>query len=204
MSKIDLRKDLKHLYNPSRKDVTVVDVPPMSFLMIDGQGDPNTSPAYQQAMEALYATSYALKFALKPQGVDYVVMPPEGLWWTDDMARLDLEAKGRWQWTVMIMQPKWVTADLVERVRQEVARKKDLPALPRMRFETYHEGLSVQIMYVGAYADEGPTIARLHAFAEAQGYQLRGKHHEIYLSDPRRTAPEKLRTIIRQPVAERQ
>ena len=200
MSKIDLRKDLKHLYNPSRKDVTVVDVPPMSFLMIDGQGDPNTSPAYQQAMEALYATSYALKFALKPQGVDYVVMPPEGLWWTDDMARLDLEAKGRWQWTVMIMQPKWVTADLVERVRQEVARKKDLPALPRMRFETYHEGLSVQIMYVGAYADEGPTIARLHAFAEAQGYQLRGKHHEIYLSDPRRTLPEKLKTVIRQPI----
>ena len=200
MPKVDLRKELKHLYNPPRKNVTIVDVPPMSFLMVDGQGDPNTSQAYQQALEALYATSYTLKFALKREGVDYPVMPPEGLWWTNDTDRLDLEAKDRWQWTMMIMQPEWVTSDLVQRVRQEVAQKKDLPALPKMRFESYHEGLSVQIMYVGAYADEGPTIARLHAFAEARGYRLRGKHHEIYLSDPRRTAPEKLKTVIRQPI----
>ena len=203
MAKVDLRKDLKHLYNPSSKAFTVVDVPPLAFLMVDGHGDPNTGPAYQQAMEALYSVSYTVKFALKPQGIDYAVMPLEGLWWMEDMAELCLTAKDRWDWTMMIAQPEWVTAELVERVRGQVARKKDLPALPALRLETYQEGLAAQILYFGAYEDEGPTIARLHAFIEAEGYERSGKHHEIYLGDPRRTPPEKLKTVIRQPMRRR-
>jgi len=116
------------------------------------------------------------------------------------MAEFDLKAKDKWQWTMMVMQPEWVTAEIVEEARAEVRRKKNPRALPRLRFGEYHEGLSVQIMYIGPYADEAPTIARMHAFIEAEGYVPNGKHHEIYLSDPRRTAPEKLKTIIRQPI----
>ncbi|PKO22193.1 MAG: hypothetical protein CVU38_10660 [Chloroflexi bacterium HGW-Chloroflexi-1] len=200
MSVIDFKKELKHLYNPSQQAFTVVDVPPMNFLMIDGEGDPNTNPDYQQVMNTLYAMAYGLKFALKPQGVEYVVPPLEGLWWAEEMSKFSLLDKGDWLWTMMVMQPEPVTAELVERMRGEVARKKELPALARLRFETYHEGLAAQLMYVGAYADEGPTIARLHAFIAEQGYQPAGKHHEIYLGDPRRTPPEKLKTVIRQPV----
>jgi hypothetical protein len=174
----------------------------MNFLMIDGHGDPNTVPEYQQVMDALYSVAYTIKFALKenPETDDYVVPPLEGLWWVEDMAEFSIEDKDAWDWTMMIMQPAWVTPEIVAAAKEEAAAKKDLPALPNMRFEPYHEGLSVQIMYVGPYADEGPTIARLHDFAREQGYALRGKHHEIYLSDPRRTAPEKLKTVIRQPI----
>jgi hypothetical protein len=201
MAKVDFKKELKHLYNPSRKAFSIVDVPPMSFVMIDGHGDPNTAPEYQQVVEALYAVAYGLKFMIKQeQGIDYGVLPLEGLWWVDDMAQFSTEAKEDWDWTMMIMQPEWVTAEMVERARADVARKKNPPALPRLRFEAYHEGLAVQILYIGPYAEEGPTIARMHAFAEDEGYALRGKHHEIYLSDPRRTAPDKLKTVIRQPV----
>jgi hypothetical protein len=204
MDKVDFKRTLKHLYKPSTKTFAVVDVPEMHFLMIDGRGDPNHSPAYQAAVEVLYATAYTLKFASKRQlERDYVVPPLEGLWWMPNMADFSLERKADWEWTMMIMQPEWITADLVEQARGEVARKKDDPdALVDLRFAPYHEGLAVQILYVGPYDDEAPTIARMHAFAEAQGYALRGKHHEIYLSDPRRTAPERLKTVIRQPVAE--
>ncbi len=202
MAKIDLKKELKHLYKPSKAKFTIVDVPEMNFLMIDGHGDPNTASEYQQVVEALYAVAYAVKFALKenPETDDYVVPPLEGLWWVEDMAEFGLEDKGAWDWTMMIMQPGWVTPEIVEAAKEKAAAKKDLPALPKMRFAPYHEGLSAQIMYVGPYADEGPTIARLHDFAHEQGHELRGKHHEIYLSDPRRTAPEKLKTVIRQPI----
>ncbi len=200
MTKIDFKKDLKHLYLPPKKKLTIVDVPPMNFLMVDGHGYPVDNPAYQEAMEALYAMAYGLKFALKPQGVDFVVPPLEGLWWMENMAEFSMEAKDKWEWTMMIMQPEWVINDLFDEVHEDVTRKKSLPALNEMRFENYHEGLSVQIMYIGPFSEEGPTIARMHEFAEAEGYVLRGKHHEIYLSDPRRTAPEKLRTVIRQPI----
>jgi len=201
VAKVDFKKELKHLYNPSRKAFSIVDVPSMSFVMIDGHGDPNTAPEYQQAVEALYAVAYGLKFMIKQeQGIDYGVPPLEGLWWVDDMAQFSTEAKEDWDWTMMIMQPEWVTAEMVERARADVARKKNPPALPKLRFEVYHEGLAVQILYIGPYAEEAPTIARMHAFAEDEGYALRGKHHEIYLSDPRRTAPDKLKTVIRQPV----
>lgn len=201
MVKVDFKRELKHLYNPSQKVFSVVDVPPMSFVMIDGHGDPNRAPEYQEAVEALYAVAYGLKFMVKKeQGVDYGVLPLEGLWWVDDMAEFSMEAKEEWDWTMMVMQPEWVTAELVERARADVARKKNPPALPKLRFEVYHEGLAVQILYVGPYDEEAPTIARMHAFAEQEGYALRGKHHEIYLSDPRRTAPERLKTVIRQPI----
>jgi hypothetical protein len=201
MAKIDFKKELKHLYNPSKTAFSVVDVPAMHFLMIDGHGDPNTAPAYAEALEALYAVAYGLKFMVKRQeGLDYVVPPLEGLWWMEDMAEFSLETKQEWDWTMMVMQPEWVTGTLVEEACTEVARKKSPVALPGLRFEPYHEGLAVQILYIGPYDEEAPTIARMHAFAEAEGYALRGKHHEIYLSDPRRTAPEKLKTVIRQPV----
>ena len=200
MAKRDFKKELKHLYGPSKKEFSVVDAPPMNFLMIDGHGDPNDNPDFQEGMDALYGMVYTIKFALKPQGIEFVVPPSEALWWMEDISEFSLETKDRWQWTMMIMQPDEVTQEIVDAAQEELARKKDPPALSKLRYEQYHEGLSVQIMYLGAYADEGPTIARMHEFIRENGYGFNGKHHEIYLGDPRRTAPEKLKTVIRQPV----
>lgn len=201
MGKVDLKKDLKHLYNPSAIEVSVVDVPPMNFLMVNGTGNPNTSQEYQQAMEALFSLSYALKFRVKKSiGVDYAVMPLEGLWWTDEPSQFSMSNKTIWKWTAMIMQPEYVAAEMVAEALDEVREKEGSPALERVRFETYHEGLSAQIMHIGPYAAEEPTIARLHNFIRGSGYEMSGKHHEIYLNDPRRTAPEKLKTVLRQPI----
>ena len=199
--KIDLKKELKELYSASPQQVAIVDVPPMNFLMIDGQGDPNTSPEFQDAVEALYGVSYTLKFMIKQeQAINYVVMPLEGLWWADDMTQFSMEDKDAWLWTAMIMQPEYVTGELFEEAVEQVRQKKELTALSGMRLESFHEGLSAQILHIGPYSEEGPTIEELHSFIEGNGYQLRGKHHEIYLGDPRRSAPEKLKTIIRQPI----
>jgi len=205
MANYDIKKELKHLYRPSKAKFSIVDVPEMRFLMVDGEGDPNTAQAYQEALEALYSVAYTIKFTLKqdPQTEDYVVPPLEGLWWVEDVAQFTMADKDAWSWTMMVVQPEWVTPETVEEARVEAGRKKDLPALSGLRFEPYYEGLAVQILYLGPWADEGPTIARMHTFAEEQGYALQGKHHEIYLSDPRRTAPEKLKTVIRQPIAKR-
>lgn len=201
MAKLDLKKQYRELYLPSAKECSVVDVPELQFLMIDGHGDPNTSDEYREALEALYAMSYTLKFLSKQkEDIDYVVMALEGLWWTDDMADFSEDDKSAWSWTSMIMQPSHLAADHVEAAVEQVRSKKNPPALDKVRFEPFREGLSVQIMHIGPYAEEAPTIARLHRFAGDSGYQLRDKHHEIYLSDPRRAAPEKLRTVIRQPV----
>ncbi|MDH7488209.1 MAG: GyrI-like domain-containing protein [Anaerolineae bacterium] len=200
MPKMDYKKDLKHLYLPSARDFTIVDVPPMNFLMADGSGDPNTSADFQEVVNALYGLAYRLKFALKAQGVEYTVPPLEGLWWSPAGSDITSTDKSAWHWTLMIMQPPPVTAEGVDKARAELARKRNPPALPRVRFEAYHEGLSVQILYIGAYADEGPTIARMHEFIRANGYVGHGKHHEIYLGDPGRTAPDKLKTVIRQPI----
>jgi hypothetical protein len=202
MPKVDFKKQLKHLYRPSPKEFVVVDVPPMQFLMIDGHGDPNTAQEYQDALEALYAVAYALKFASKKAlEMDYVVPPSEGLWWAQDMDVFTASSdKSTWDWTMMIMQPEWVTQEMFEEAVAQVGKKKNPPALSRLRLETYDEGLAVQIMHIGPYAAEGPTIARMHAFIAENGYEPAGKHHEIYLSDPRRTAPEKMKTVLRQPV----
>ncbi len=202
MPRFDAKKDLKHLYSPSAKEVSVVDVPEMNFLQIDGRGDPNTSREYQEAIEALYTAAYQLKFTVKKRDpeLDYVVPPLEGLWWAEDKTSFTTGNKDAWQWTAMIYQPAQVTRELFEEAVQQVREKKDPAALPLLRWEPYHEGLCVQIMHIGPWADEGPTIEKLHAFAKEKGYRLRGKHHEVYLGDPRRTAPEKLKTVIRQPV----
>lgn len=204
MPKLDLRKQLGPLYE-ARSEPSLVEVPAMNYLMIDGSGDPRTAPEYQQAVEALFVLSYALKFMVKKGGgPDYGVLPLEGLWWVDDLASLNLERRDNWRWTSMIMQPEPVTAELVDRAKEEVRRKKQLPSLDSLRFERFEEGLSAQVLHVGPYAEEWPTIERLHRFVEDSGYELRDKHHEIYLSDPRRSAPERLRTILRHPVRRRQ
>ena len=201
MPKTDFKRTLKHLYNPPRT-FTLVEVPEMQFLMIDGHGDPNTAQEYKDAVEALYAVAYKVKFASKKAlDEDYTVPPLEGLWWAADMATFVSRDKSAWDWTMMIMQPDWIAAQIVEEAVRQVAKSKGLPALPKLRLDTYHEGLSVQIMHVGSYDDEAPTIARLHdEFLPENGLTEAGKHHEIYLSDPRRTAPEKLKTVLRQPV----
>lgn len=201
MTKIDIRKELKHLYNPSAKKVEIVDVPLMRFLMIDGSGDPNTAQEYKDSVEALFAVSYALKFMVKKEkGVDYGVLPLEGLWWTDDMTQFSMKNKDVWKWTSMIMQPEYVTDDLVSEALEQVEMKKNPPALRKIRFESFHEGLSAQTMHIGPYSAEAPTIEKLRTFLKETGHELRGKHHEIYLSDPRRSRPEKMRTVIRQPM----
>jgi hypothetical protein len=204
MIKIDLKKQFKQLYSPPTGKISVVDVPAMNFIMIDGSGDPNTSLEYRNAIEALYALSYTLKFMVKKaKEVDYVVPPLEGLWWVDNMSQFTMTNKGDWKWTAMIMQPEYVSDDLFNRALEQVAKKKDLASLPKARFHSLHEGLSVQTMFIGPYAAEGPTIENLHLYARENGYTFNGvkqKHHEIYLSDPRKSAPEKLKTVIRQPL----
>jgi hypothetical protein len=203
MERIDLVKTLKDLYQPSKSEVSSIKVPPMNFLMVDGEGDPNSSQAYQEAIEALFSSAYGIKFAVKksPLAIDFGVMPLEGLWWADDMLSFETGDKSSWKWTAMIMQPDFVTADLVGIVLAEVRKKKNLPALSELRFESFDEGESVQIMHIGPFSAEGPTIQRLHEFIAASGHTRSGKHHEIYLSDFRKAAPEKLRTIIRQPLS---
>ncbi|MCB0283912.1 MAG: GyrI-like domain-containing protein [Calditrichaeota bacterium] len=201
MEKIDFKKQYKNLFNPSSKEFSLADVPESLFLMVDGQGDPNTSQSYKDAIQALYPVAYKLKFASKENpGKDYTVAPLEGLWWADDMAAFTNNDRDEWKWTLMIMQPEWISEKMFRDARNAVL-KKDLPALDKIRFERFREGLSVQIMHIGSYADEAPVIERLHKeWLPQNGYIENGKHHEIYLSDPRKVAPEKLKTILRQPV----
>ncbi|MBA2344757.1 MAG: GyrI-like domain-containing protein [Rubrobacter sp.] len=203
MEKVDLGKALKHLYKPSAKEVVEVEAPEMRFLMADGAGDPNTSAEFREAVEALYALSYALKFMVKKTAeVDYGVMPLEGLWWTDDMSWFSVDDKSGWKWTAMIMQPEeYVTRELVEKARGQVEKKKAPPALSRVRFEPFHEGRAAQIMHRGPFSEEGPTVEKVHRFIEERGGELSGRHHEIYLKDFNRTAPENLQTVVRQPFA---
>jgi hypothetical protein len=202
MAKIDFKKELSYLYNPSAKEVSVVDVPAMNFLMIDGQGDPNTSEEYVGAVEALFSIAYTLKFMVKKaQGIDYGVLPLEGLWWMDDMTQFSVKRKSEWKWTSMIMQPKYVTVDMVPVAFEQAAKKKQLPALSKTRFDSFHEGKAAQIMHIGPFAAEAANIQKIHAKILGSGHQLSGKHHEIYLNDLRKTAPEKLKTVLRQPMS---
>lgn len=206
VTKLDLKAlHLDTLYNPP-KTFTIVDVPPLNVLAIDGEGDPNTSQVFKDAVSALYSVSYPVKFMCKKEmGVDYKVMPLEGLWWAGDLAVYTKERQADlWQWTLLIVQPEPVTREMVDRAIREAGQKKDLPALPRLRFETFHEGLCVQIMYLGPYSGEGPTIHQMHhEFIPQNNLVERGRHHEIYLGDPSRAAPEKLKTILRHPVDRR-
>jgi hypothetical protein len=181
--------------------VELVKVPKMNFLMIDGEGDPNQSPGFPLAVQALYAAAYTLKFMIKKdQAVDYPVMALEGLWWADDLDVFRMERRDDWKWTLMIMQPSLVTKARLKKALALAMQKKGLDLLQQIRLETYAEGLSVQTMHVGPYASEGPTIKKLHSFAAERGLTLCGKHHEIYLSDPRKVSPGKMKTVLRQPV----
>lgn len=202
MEKIDYKKTLKHLYKPSPKVVEIVTVPKMNFLMVDGQGDPNTSQAFQDAIEVLYPVSYALKFMIKrgDVGIDYGVLPLEGLWWAEDMSSFTAGNKADWKWTLMIMQPELVDEELVGKAIAQVKTKKNPTALPLLRFSAFEEGRAAQVMHIGPFSEEGPTIERLHSFIEESGGTRRGKHHEIYLSDIRRAKSEKWKTVIRQPM----
>lgn len=204
MEKIDYKKQLKQLYKPSAKRVDIVDVPSMNYLMVDGEGDPNTAQSFREAIEALYPVAYTLKFMVKrgPIAIDYGVLPLEGLWWADDMLDFCSGNKDRWRWTLMIMQPELVTRAMVEEAMDEVSRKKNPVALNLMKLEAFAEGRAAQTLHIGPFSEEGPTIERVHAFIEESGCQRMNKHHEIYLSDTRRAAPEKWRTIIRQPMSD--
>jgi hypothetical protein len=202
MSKIDFRKQSRDLYAPSAKEFAMVDVPAMGYLMIDGSGDPNTSESYREAIEALYAVSYTLKFASKKElGRDYVVPPLEALWWADNMSAFASRNKDQWCWTAMIMEPEWIEPAQISAGVDTVRAKKNPPALALLRHEILHEGRSVQILHIGSYDDEGPTLSRMHnQYLPQNGLTFNGKHHEIYLSDPRKTPASKLKTILRQPV----
>ena len=203
MQKIDFKKTLKYLYNPGKQAFTVVEVPPMQYLMVDGHGTPGVVPEYQEALEALYAVAYKIKFASKKEfEKDFVVPPLEGLWWAEDMESFTSKRdKSQWDWTMMIMQPDWITRAMFAAACTSVKKQKEPAALPKLRLESYAEGLSIQIMHIGSYDDEGPVLQELHhEFMPANGYTFNGKHHEIYLSDPRRVVPERLKTVLRQPV----
>ena len=202
---IDLVKRLKPLYSPSAKHPAIVEVPELAFLMLDGRGDPGASQAYEDALQALYGVAYTLKFTLKKADPerDFKVAPLEGLWWGDaeKPSMADMQAdRDSWNWTMMIALPDAVTAAEVAAAADAAAKRRPLPAAGSIRLERFAEGLAAQIMHVGPYSDEAPTIERLHDFAAGQGYELHGLHHEIYLGDPRRTAPERLKTVIRHPV----
>ena len=203
MQKIDFRKEFGHLYFPSVKEVTEVDVPPMQFAAVDGKGDPTTGGEYADAIQALYAVSYTARFALKFARVAaYKVGPLETLWSTDTAGGFQPgRSRDDWRWTALIMQPAAVTALAFEEARARAGGKKPLAALPKVRLLPFDEGPSVQILHLGPYSSEGPTIDRLHAFLAAHGWRPRGRHHENYLRDPRRAAPERLKTVIRQPFA---
>lgn len=201
MAKIDFRKALAPLYGPPAGEFVSIDVPSMRFVKVDGEGDPNRVPAYRSAVEWLYGTSYAMKFAAKAVlGRDYVVPPLEGLWRADDPGSFVRREKDRWRWTMMIMVPDFVARDLFEAALAKTGGKLGRPPTS-LRLEPYEEGLSLQTLHMGAYDDEGPTLARLHdQVMPDRGLTFNGPHHEIYLSDPRRTEPAKLKTILRQPV----
>lgn len=201
MISIDLKRTYREHYTATDRPMTV-DVPRRPYLMIDGEGDPNTSEAYQDAIAALYPIAYGLRRAIKEAtDVAYTVMPLEGLWWVDDMSQFTIDDKSDWQWTAMICQPDEVTPQLAAEVLPLITANKQLVAGDAARVELFGDGLSAQVMHHGPYADEAPTIDGLHRFINTEGYSLSGKHHEIYLTNPRRSAPDRNRTIIRQPIA---
>ena len=218
LKKIDLRKELRHLYQPSVKEVELVKVPKFNFVMVDGQMEagqsPGTSPAFQEALQALYGVSYTLKFMSKldkANPIDYAVMALEALWWVED-GIFDITRPDNWRWRAMIMQPEHITPRMFAGALEQVKQKRPSPAVEKLRLEAYEEGLCTQIMHVGPYSTEPATVARLQAFAAERGYTERHEHaprrgrlvvydhHEIYLGDPRRAKPEKMQTVLRHPV----
>lgn len=200
MDKIDLKKQYKSFYAPSNKEFSFIRLPALNYLSIDGHGAPD-SALYMDAIQTLYSLAYTLKFTLKKSGgSNYTVMGLEGLWWMDDMTQFSADNKNEWLWTAMILQPEFITSEMLDEAIRTAQAKGKAPLGSQAHLQTLAEGECVQIMFIGAYDAEAPTIVKMHAFIREQGYIPHGKHHEIYLSDPRRVAPEKNRTILRQPV----
>lgn len=208
MDKLDLKKEYKQLYSPSAKHISLVTVPRFNFIMVDGEVPPHIkvddAPEYIAAVETLFSASYTLKFMCKKRKVnpvDYAVMPLEGLWWSASSSTEFTPSRAdTWYFTMMIVQPPPVTKALFAEAVDSLRAKKTLAALEAARFESFEEGKAVQALHLGPYSEEPATIARMVAFSNEQGLKPNGKHHEIYLSDPRRTAPAKLKTILRHPV----
>lgn len=210
MKKLELRKTYKHLYQPSARKVEIVDVPDLSFLMVDGRIEkgksPGDSPAFLQAVQALFGASYTLKFQSKlrkKNPIDYPVMAREALWWVED-GEFELSRPDNWSWRAMMMQPEHITSGMLGEALEQLRKKKPSPGLDRLRLERFAEGLCVQTMHIGPYSEEPATVERLRAFAAANGYTFANQHHEIYLSDPRRCAPAKMKTVLRHGVEKRQ
>ncbi len=207
MQTLDLRKTLKHLYNPAPHQPVIVDVPRFQFASVEGAiepgMEPGTSPSFAAALEALYGISYTLKFMSKQRAedpIDYPVMPLEALWWIEQ-GEFDIRKKDNWCWRGMILQPDHITPEMFDAALAKLRKKHDAGAgLELLRFGSFEEGAAVQIMHLGPYSEEPATLDRMRAYAEEQGYRLHNLHHEIYLGDPRRAAPEKLKTVLRHPV----
>ncbi|MFJ2620079.1 GyrI-like domain-containing protein [Glutamicibacter sp. NPDC087344] len=198
MDKIDFKKSDAYRASASFK---LVDIQPSQYLMVDGHGDPNSAPAYQAALETLYPVAYKMKFASKQGGRDYVVPPLEGLWWAEEMDSFTTSRdKSQWDWTMMLLVPEWIGQNDFQQALDTAQKSGALPAGDKIRLENLAEGSCIQVLHVGSYDAEGPVLARMHQYITDQSMTLAGKHHEIYLSDPRRVQPEKLRTILRQPV----
>ena len=203
-TKIDFKKSMKDFYEPNSKEVVIVNVPEMQFLMIDGKGSPGDSQEYLDALNALYPVAFKIKFLSKGKGKDYVVPPLEGLWWADNMADFTKGNRNKWKWTMMIMQPDWITQDIIDKaIKTTMNKKPELKnSISKLRLEKYKEGKAAQIMHIGPYSEEGPTIEKIHNFIKTNSGNFNGhnlKHHEIYLSDPRKAKPENMKTVIRQP-----
>jgi hypothetical protein len=203
MKKLDLRKTFKHLYQPSAHKVEVVDVPELSFLMVDGRIEkgrsPGDSPAFLEAVQALFGASYTLKFQSKlrkQDAIDYPVMALEALWWVET-GQFELSKPDNWSWRAMMMQPEHITKERFAEALEQLHKKKPSPGLDRLRLERFREGLCIQTMHIGPYSEEPATVERLRAFAAENGYSFANQHHEIYLSDPRRSAPAKMKTVLR-------
>ncbi|MFW9899097.1 MAG: GyrI-like domain-containing protein [Candidatus Thorarchaeota archaeon] len=202
--KVDFKKTMKELYNPSAKEVVMVEVPEMQFLMIDGIGSPGDSQEYLDALAVLYPVVFKTKFLSKAKGKDYVVPPLEGLWWAENMDDFTEGNRDKWKWTMMIMQPEWITKEMIDEAIDITKEKKPELAklVPKLRLEKYKESKAAQIMHIGPYSEEGPNIQKIHKFIKDKDGKFDGhnfKHHEIYLSDPRKSKPENMKTIIRQP-----
>ena len=201
--KLDYKKEFPEIYKPSLKTPTIIKIPKMTYFMIDGTGDPNTSEEYKDIVQILYNISYTLKMKIikkETPDKDYVVPPLEGLWYMPKMDEWSMEDKEKWQWTMMIRIPDFIEDTQIKKALKILKETKNPSFFSKLRYEQYDEGTCVQIMYLGPYDEEPPTIKKMHQFAEKNGYILNGHHHEIYLSDPRRIEPERLKTILRQPI----
>jgi len=203
-TKVDFKKTLKELYQPSFKEVVETKVPELQFIMIDGIGSPGEAQEYLDALAVLYPVAFKIIFLSKAKSKDYVVPPLEGLWWADDMKDFIEGDRDKWKWTMMIMQPDWITNETFKKAIEETQQKKPelSKLLPKLRLEKYKEGKSAQIMHIGPYSEEGPTVQKVHDFIQKEGGKFDGqknKHHEIYLSDPRKANPATMKTVIRQP-----